>query len=260
MDNLFDVVVQGRAIDGQDVAVVKGKLSKIFKTSSPEKIGRLLSNKPVTVKKNLNREKARKIKNIIRRTGAECKVVKQRLKIENALDEERNDRFGSDLKSPYSTPSANLFETKKGANALSEFKRVSTWKVFFLSLITFGIYIYYWIYSRTKILNKLPSVEPIGNVFMNSVIVFLILSCILGWFTKVNTDSSLLALSQVVSFAASALAIIWCFKFKNRLNTFISNNIGNGSMLTPIMTFFFQVLYLSYKLNENIDAIGKYKI
>lgn len=290
MDNLFEVLVLGRVVEGQEIQKVKENLTKVFKISS-EKVERLLSNKPVIVKKNVSREQAKKIKDIIRKAGAECKVVKKRVEFEESSETEGRepsdniseanrrtsgnglsmDRVYNDEckpshtspENPYVTPQANLFEVKKSACVLTEFKKVSTWTVFFLSFITLGIYNKYWIYSRTKILNKLPSVEPIGDVFINSTIISWILSFLLNFakgFMPSSTDVSTIFSILLVglSLAGTVLPIIWAFKFKNRLKIFANVYISNTIYFGGIMTFFFQTLYLSYKLNESIKNMEEH--
>jgi hypothetical protein len=41
--------------------------------------------------------------------------------------------------------------------------------------------------------------------------------------------------------------------FRDRLNTFLERSSVKTSKLGPVLTFFFQVLYLSFKVNQNLD-------
>jgi hypothetical protein len=44
--------------------------------------------------------------------------------------------------------------------------------------------------------------------------------------------------------------------FRNRLNAFLERSSEPTSKLGPVMTFLFQVLYLSFKVNQNLDLAG----
>ncbi|MCP3899406.1 MAG: DUF4234 domain-containing protein [Desulfobacteraceae bacterium] len=284
MTDLYNVVVQGKAVDGRDDKEVQQNLAKIFKEPL-EKMGRLLSGKKIIVKKSVSHEQANKIIRMLEKAGAECKVVKIKKKIPQELvmeesnqsdyDSKVEDNISSDREdykdensqevsnaNPYITPSANLIESnKEGAAALAEFNKVSTWIVLLLTMLTCGVYAFFWLYSRTKILNRLPSVEPISSGFMVTTIILWAISMLFSFGTGINTgiqgepDVGLTLITNLLSIVASILPIVWYFKFKNRLNTFLTNHVQNGSLLGPIMTFFFNILYLSYKLNENIEIM-----
>ena len=282
MTDLYNIVMQGKAVSGRDNQEVKKNLAALFKDPT-ERMERLLSGKRVIVKKKVSHEQAVKIVRAIKKAGAECKIVKYRKAIPKHLVMEKSNKSGSNSMTenrvvsnrkpdkihrsqqiprtdPYKTPSANLFEIKEGINALAEFKKVSTWTVFFLSLVTCGVYNLFWLYSRTNTLNRLASVKPISNGFIISTIIFWCLSIlfsigngIMSNAADVNVVYSIL--SGGVSVVATILPIVWCFKFRNRLNAFLTNHVGGGKLLGPVLTFFFQTLYLSYKLNENIEIM-----
>jgi len=61
-----------------------------------------------------------------------------------------------------------------------------------------------------------------------------------------------LALSAA-DFIASILVLIWVFKFRRWISEIVCNDpIG----FSAVMTFFFQVFYLQYKLNDIINYKG----
>ncbi len=283
MTDLYNIVMQGKAISDRDDQEVKKNLAVLFKKPA-EEMERLLSGKLVTVKKEISHDQAVKIAQVIKKAGAECKIVKNRKAVPQKLVMEESDKSDYDSKvdnnispdrepykthesqdmsqtNPYKTPSANLIETKKGIIGLAEFKKVSTWIVFLFTMLTCGVYAAFWLYSRTIILNRLPSVKPISNGFMICTIIFWALSLlfsmgngiIIGSGGDPNVAFSLVA--NAISIIASILPIVWYFKFRNRLNIFLTNHVGNGKLLGPILTFFLNVMYLSYKLNENIEIM-----
>ena len=51
------------------------------------------------------------------------------------------------------------------------------------------------------------------------------------------------------------LFLIVLFSIHNRLQVIINDDIGPiGTQLSGVMTFFFSVIYLQYKINEAIDS------
>lgn len=160
------------------------------------------------------------------------------------------------MNNPYETPSTELIDNEVTSNSLADFDNFSTWYVIGLTLITLGFYLVYWLYSRTKILNTLKSVEPIGEAFIMTTIVLYFGSFFSGFGELYFTDEPVyLVFSQIISIASNILFLVWVFKFKNRLNSYFSNNVADWSFLNSVFTFFFQTFYLSFKLNENIELM-----
>jgi hypothetical protein len=121
MADLYNVVMQGKAVSGMENQDVQNNLADIFK-EPPEKMARLLSGKPITVKKKVSKEQAAKIAKEIKKAGAECEIVKykddiSKIDSESASDTEPDGTNKSKQiprTDPYRTPSSNLVETKKG--------------------------------------------------------------------------------------------------------------------------------------------------
>ncbi|MCP3900348.1 MAG: YIP1 family protein [Desulfobacteraceae bacterium] len=128
MTDLYNIVIKGRTAAGWENQEVKQNLAKIF-NEPPDKMERLLSGKPVTVKKKVAHEKAVRIIEEIEKAGAECKIVKQKTRPSKKLVMEEKIKpgkpvvdKGADMISesrqatqtnPYKPPSSNLFEAKK---------------------------------------------------------------------------------------------------------------------------------------------------
>lgn len=160
------------------------------------------------------------------------------------------------MENPYKTPETELVQKNNNFNLLNSFEKFSTWNVFGLMIITLSLYLLYWIYTRTKILNTLPSVEPIDDAFINTCLALFFVSIGLAVGEVYMGDNAAYILtSQFISMMSNIFLIVWAFKFKNRLNTYLSNHVSGCRYLGPFMTFFFQVLYLSYKLNENMEIM-----
>lgn len=153
---------------------------------------------------------------------------------------------------PYSAPEADL-ETPVAAHDLSVFPRFTTWAVFGLSIITLGLYSLYWIYDRSKKLNSITE-DKISHGFMTATLVVYLASYVLSFAPLImGFGSEMLAiLEPLLSLASFVMMIVWVFMFRNRLNT-ITQSEGKPTWCGPILTFFFQVLYLNYKINQHLD-------
>lgn len=162
------------------------------------------------------------------------------------------------MENPYQTPASELEQNQGGGSELQRFERFSTWYVFGLSIITLSFYLPYWMYTRSKILNTLPSVTPIGSTFIN-VTVFLFIASFLMVIPEVAFPDSqeVVMLSQISSLISNIFFLVWVFKFRNRLNDYLNENVAAPSTLGPVLTFFFSVWYLSFKLNENIEVTSQ---
>lgn len=130
------------------------------------------------------------------------------------------------MDNPYEAPSTELIENKSSSNTFASFEKFSTWYVFGLAVITLGFYMVYWLFSRTKILNRLRSIEPIGDIFINiSILLFFLSFFIAIGKTYTENNSTYLIFSQFISILSNIVFIVWSFKFKNRLNIYLSNNV-----------------------------------
>ncbi len=155
---------------------------------------------------------------------------------------------------PYQPPAADLTKRGNRNNSLSGFQKFSTWYVFGLSIITLGLYLAYWLYTRTRTLNNLQAIEPIGDAFITTTLSAYLLYYPIGiGEIFMEQYQGYLVFSNILSLTGSILMLVWVFKFRHRLNTFLSNNYEELSQLGPVLTFFFQVFYLSFKLNQSIE-------
>ncbi len=155
----------------------------------------------------------------------------------------------------YETPDAKLINSNFPQDSYINFDRFSTWGVLGLSIITLSFYMIYWIYKRTLILNKQPGVAPIGGMFMAVAIVLYILSFLFIIPEAMYPLSpEVVLVSQLVSIFSNILFLVWAFKYKNRLNIVLDNRGISINPASSIMTFFFHVIYLSYKTNEYMDC------
>ena len=157
------------------------------------------------------------------------------------------------MRNPYDAPKADLATQDEQSDSLAIFPRFSTWFVFLLSFATLGLYILYWLYHRTRILNRLKGISPISDTFIFLALGFNVVAIPVNIgeaFVKQNHEYILASNSLYI--ASTLLLLIWAFKFRHRLNDFLEKSPYPTSRLGPVFTFLFQSLYLSYKINQNL--------
>ncbi len=159
------------------------------------------------------------------------------------------------MNNPYQAPESKLIDGSSSGLELLRFKKVSTWLVLLYMVLTLGIYGIYWIYSRTKLLNNLPHVSPLSETFIliSAVIALLSYPLIISDIYIVDNQNYLL-FSKFISVAGNISLYFWAFRFRKRFNDYLEHNTDNGLYMSFFMIFFFNILYLSYKLNENIEV------
>jgi len=154
---------------------------------------------------------------------------------------------------PYKSPEASVIESTNEGGLSHIFERYSTWATIGLSVITLGIYVFYWLYTRTERLNQHTD-APIGSAFINTTIVFYVLSLLqyMEQFTEVSeTFSAVIGFVAVIS---AILMYVWIYKIRNRINLLLNTVKGDESWLGPIYPFFFSIYYFQYKINGVIDS------
>lgn len=160
---------------------------------------------------------------------------------------------------PYSAPDSDVTVQVLGNNVdfIKQFKSFTTWGVVGLTMITLGIYSYYWIYSRTQTLNSIHSSNPIANWIPIAVIVLGVIGYFVGYAPMIMNDPqmaiSFATISPIISIASLIIYITWAFSFRNRINEVTGANEGDTFWLGPVLTFFFSFYYFQYKINQMHD-------
>ena len=154
---------------------------------------------------------------------------------------------------PYAPPKANV-DASSYVTTVEAFPRFSTWWVFLLTLTTFGIYPIYWLYTRTRILNRiLPSgAIHIGLAFAAAglLVASIAAELLQGIYPD---DLGVSAISRIIGLICNVVILVWVFMLRNRLNEHFASKQGDRYWIGGVLTFFFHVLYLQYKLNRLID-------
>lgn len=153
------------------------------------------------------------------------------------------------MNNPYTTPKSNVREASSTDN-MNIFPRFSAWGVFGLTIITFGVYYVYWLYTRTAKINEVVD-DKIPSWLVNASLTTYVLYIAINFIPEEATENIAVALSM----AAIVIGYIvfyywWLYSVRSRIHS-LSND--SDFKIGPILTFFFQPIYFQYKINQYLD-------
>ena len=147
----------------------------------------------------------------------------------------------------YEAPEAELTQQNTGGNKpILNFDRFSAWGVFFLSLITLGIYAIYWLVSRTNKANALAKHQVNQNLVYGYIALYVINIAVA--FTSIPE-----VFSSIISIITFIVGLVFIFSLRVSLKELINEGSNEPVHLSGILTFFFYAIYFQYKINEAID-------
>ncbi len=163
---------------------------------------------------------------------------------DRALDRPMN---GNPLETP-SAPPAPAPPAPLGGQARGGYQdeRRSVLLLLVLSIITLGIYPAVWFFRRRRFLDSLDSSEKLGSMAAAPLVA-----------TVLSLACSFLALPSDVerplSIAFGAVTIITAFRVAKMLRSDFART-GRFLSVSGVATFFFNALYLQYKINQAADT------
>lgn len=147
----------------------------------------------------------------------------------------------------YEAPEAELTQQNTSGNKpILNFDRFSAWGVFFLSLITLGIYSIYWLVSRTNKANALAKHQVNQNLVYGYIALYVINFAVA--FTSIPE-----VFSSIISIITFIVGLVFIFSLRTSLKELINEGSNEPVHLSGILTFFFYAIYFQYKINEAID-------
>ena len=138
-----------------------------------------------------------------------------------------------------------------------------------LMMVTLTLYIPYWLYTRTRILNTLCPQKPIPTLFMAFCIGgYIVLMVMSHQLPEAITMDELISNPEFYNFVLVAslvgmLQLIWIILFCQRLNlcTGVTKNdplYANYAILVISNALIANVYYLQYKINQINDSGQKH--
>ncbi|GBE04490.1 MAG TPA: DUF4234 domain-containing protein [Nitrospirae bacterium] len=133
-----------------------------------------------------------------------------------------------------------------------QLKSQSTWRLFFLTIITLGIYSAHYIYRQTKIMNhSLNGGHKISEDLVKFIFVFSYVTAIITIpYLFAPEGHSIETLYDLLDLIWGILIVIWAFKARNRMNMLLSAVKGQPHWFHGLWTFLFTNLYFNFKINK----------
>ena len=134
---------------------------------------------------------------------------------------------------------------------LRALKRESTLRLFFLGVITLGIYIAHYIKRQTAIVNQyLDKEKQISEGLVWTILILTYVSAILFVpYMFVEEGHPIAIISNLAGKILVVLDLVWAFKARNRMNMLLSATKGSEFWFHGLWTFLFTALYFNYKIN-----------
>ena len=137
--------------------------------------------------------------------------------------------------------------------ALDSFRVQNIWLVLFLTIITFGIYAVFWLRRQNAILAQVRPDLNVTLLYGNIVLVFVILSAGLDIASLIGLPDSLDTDSNILDRIVGIMVLVLAFQVRNGLNLLIQAQKSDTLWFSGVYTWLFNVVYLQYKLNKNIQ-------
>ena len=134
-------------------------------------------------------------------------------------------------------------------------KRSSVIAVVLLSLLTGGLYTGLWYLRRRKSLNSLDSASKLG---VTRPVILLILTTAYLVLPPDSTARTIAAFAVVLTNLAMAFTVRWMIidHLRTLITAVLPQSAGLQAQYSPssVLTFFLNIFYLQYKINELVAA------
>jgi len=135
---------------------------------------------------------------------------------------------------------------------LEHFRVQSVWLVLFLTIITSGIYAVFWLRRQSLMINGLRPDLKISVVYANSVLGFAFLRTGLDFAGGFSDSASIDTWAKISDRFFGLLLLFLSFQVRAGLNSMLRVPKSDFYSFSGVYTWLFSVMYLQYKLNQNI--------
>jgi hypothetical protein len=130
-------------------------------------------------------------------------------------------------------------------------KSQSTWRLYFFSMFSLGIYTAFYIQQQSQKLAQIPNVPLISSNFLNSTIAAYGLSAVFTMASFfVPPEHAVNLTSTVFALISNVMALLWAWQMRNRLNAVLALTPEYDDWFHGGWTFLFTALYINYKINR----------
>jgi len=135
---------------------------------------------------------------------------------------------------------------------IEKLKDQTTWRLVGLGIITYGIYLAFYVKRQTGKINiHLSKDAAISNKFIVSIFVMSFLSAaLLIPYILVESGNPIEKISNLIDGLCGIMLVVWSFKARNRVNSLCSFNTESEGWFHGLWTFLFGPLYFNYKVNR----------
>ena len=142
-------------------------------------------------------------------------------------------------------------DNMKEIQAIQQFKDQGTFKLVGLGIITYGVYLAYYIKKQTARINEIIGEEErISKGFVDSIIAMSYISLILFFaYLEVDDGHPVEIVSDIFERVLAIMLIIWGFKARNRINSAYEITTEDHEWFHGFWTFVFSPMYFNYKIN-----------
>lgn len=148
------------------------------------------------------------------------------------------------------------------------FPRLTPIAVALITIVTLGFYVPYWLYTRTRIIDKMHKGKPIPSLFIALCMGGYIALLILAYQLPTNLSAEQMMQSTEfgrlmdVAVALNIIQLCWAFMFLQRVNTCSGAQTGDelhGSYFILVLAHLVivNIFYLQYKINQIVDSRQK---
>ena len=154
------------------------------------------------------------------------------------------------MQTPYDPPAASL---EMGTPI--ELKKLNVWKMIFLTIITVGLYVPYWMYTRTKMLNLANEEESVSKFFTILAVSLLVLTYGFDVGSEfIKPEPGVAGIFKFIGIASNLCALFWALMFRSGLNSYTRAKKGDDLWSNGFFTWLFQAFYHQYKINKILEA------
>jgi hypothetical protein len=153
------------------------------------------------------------------------------------------------IDNPYAPPSTD-FVTPPQPDMFRELKSQSTWRLFGLGVITYGVYYAHYCATQSKVINRHSGTDsiPLGLVLALFALSYASLALFFGYML-VDEGHPIAIASNVADKLWLLLVLVWGFYARNSVNAIAGFTVGDPRWIHGLWTFLFSPLHFNYKIN-----------
>lgn len=155
----------------------------------------------------------------------------------------------------YNAPQSELRNGSGRKSKFTEFRYISAWYILGFNVITLGIYVMYWMYTRANLINGIHPKQINPSVISGYVVTYILL-IVLPIASSMGFNSEAVANTNLVlTMANFVLHLILLYTIRARLLEFAEEEGANDFTIDPVITFFGVNIYLQYVINKRINQL-----